>query len=71
MEHEFTAIIEQERGWFTAHCLEIPGANGQGPTVEDAQESLVEAIAMVLEDHLKDMFEDSEGTEPEDEGITH
>ena len=30
MHNEFTAIIEQDGGWFIAYSLEIPGTNGQG-----------------------------------------
>ena len=50
MRNEFTAIIEQDEGWFIAYCLEIPGANGQGRTKAEAKSSLVEAIALILED---------------------
>ena len=50
MRNEFTAIIEKDEGWFIAYCLEIPGANGQGRTKAEAKSSLVEAIALILED---------------------
>lgn len=30
--NEFTAVIEQDEGWFIAYSPEIPGANGQGRT---------------------------------------
>ncbi len=50
MRNEFTAVIEKEEGWYIAYCPEIPGANGQGLTEETARESLVEAIALILED---------------------
>ena len=35
-----------------AYCLlpEIPGANGQGKTRDEARENLAEAIALILED---------------------
>lgn len=54
MRNEFTAIIEEDEGWFIAYCPEIPGANGQGRTVEEARKSLVEAIALILEDRRED-----------------
>ena len=54
MESKFTAIIEKDEGWYIAYCPEIPGANGQGKTVEEAKESLAAAIALILEDRLKD-----------------
>ena len=50
MRNEFTAIIEQDEGWFIAYCLEIPGANGQGRTKAEAKSNLGEAIALILED---------------------
>ena len=49
MHNEFTAIIEEDEGWFIAYCPEIPGANGQGRTKEEVLQSLGEAIALVLE----------------------
>jgi predicted RNase H-like HicB family nuclease len=50
MHNEFTAIIERDDDWFIAYCPEIPGANGQGQTIEEARTSLAEAIALILED---------------------
>lgn len=56
MKHEFTAIIEEApEGGFWAVCPEVPGANGQGETVEEAKQSLREAIALIFEDRLEDM----------------
>jgi predicted RNase H-like HicB family nuclease len=54
MPNEFTAIIEQDGPWFIAYCPEIPGANGQGKTKEEARESLADAIKLILEDRRED-----------------
>ncbi len=54
MTNEFTAIIEQDGTWFIAYSPEIPGANGQGRTREEARESLAEAIRLILEDRRED-----------------
>ena len=54
MRNEFTAIIEQEEAWFVAFSPEVPGANGQGKTPEEAKQSLSEAIALTLEDRRAD-----------------
>ena len=54
MHNEFTAIIERDGEWYIAYCPEIPGANGQGHTIEESRESLSEAIALILEDRRKD-----------------
>ncbi len=54
MHNEFTAIIEREDEWYIAYCPEIPGANGQGKTKEEARASLAAAIALILEDRRED-----------------
>ena len=54
MKHEFTAIIEQDGEWHIAYCPEIPGANGQGRTRDEARTSLAEAISLILEDRRED-----------------
>ena len=55
MKGEFTAIIEKvPEGGYWATCPEIPGANGQGETVEEAKESLKEAIELILNDRRED-----------------
>jgi predicted RNase H-like HicB family nuclease len=54
LRNEFTAIVEQDGAWFIAYSPEIPGANGQGHTKEEALESLKEAIRLVLEDRRED-----------------
>ena len=54
MHNEFTAIIEEDGGWFIAYCPEIPGANGQGRTSDEARASLAAAIALILEDRRED-----------------
>ncbi len=54
MRNEFTAVIEREGKWHIAYCPEIPSANGQGTTQDDAVHSLAEAIALILEDRRDD-----------------
>lgn len=49
MRNEFTAIVEQDEGWYIAYCPEVPGANGQGKTKDEAIESLTSAIKLVLD----------------------
>ena len=56
MKAELTAIIEEAtEGGYWAICPEIPGANGQGETIEEAKESLKSAIQMIIEDRLADI----------------
>ncbi len=54
MHNEFTAVFERDGDWVIAYCPEIPGANGQGRSKEEARASLIEAITLVLEDRRDD-----------------
>jgi predicted RNase H-like HicB family nuclease len=54
MRNEFTAIIEQDEGWHIAYCPEVPGANGQGRSKDEAVQSLSEAIKLILEDRREE-----------------
>jgi len=54
MTNEFTAVVERDGEWFIAYSPEIPGANGQGRTKEEALKSLSDAIALILEDRRED-----------------
>ena len=54
MHNEFTAVFERDDEWVIAFCPEIPGANGQGRTKDEARESLAEAISLILEDRRED-----------------
>lgn len=54
MHNEFTAVIERDEDWYIAYCPEIPGANGQGKSLEDCKQSLSDAIALILEDRRAD-----------------
>ncbi|ETX02293.1 MAG: hypothetical protein ETSY2_35785, partial [Candidatus Entotheonella gemina] len=47
-------IIESEGEWYIAYCPEIPGANGQGKTKDEARESLAQAIALIFEDRREE-----------------
>jgi len=54
MRNEFTAVIERDGDWFVGWTPEIPGANGQGKTLEECRESLSAAIRLILEDRRED-----------------
>lgn len=54
MHNEFTAVFERDGDWRIAYSPEIPGANGQGRTKEEARESLAVAIALILADRRED-----------------
>ena len=67
MHNEFTAVFERSDGWYIADSPEIPGANGQGRTKEEARQSLIEAIALILQDRRE---EGLRGVPPEAERET-
>ncbi|MCK6553409.1 type II toxin-antitoxin system HicB family antitoxin [Candidatus Binatia bacterium] len=47
---KLTAVFEPaEEGGFVAYVEELPGANTQGETLEEARTNLVEAVALLLE----------------------
>jgi predicted RNase H-like HicB family nuclease len=48
MEKIFTAVFEKAGDWYIAYAEELPGANTQGRTLEEARENLREAIELVL-----------------------
>lgn len=54
MHNEFTAVFERDAEWYIAYCPEIPGANGQGRTKEEARQSLADAITLILEDRREE-----------------
>ena len=54
MHNEFTAVFERDGEWHVAYCPEIPGANGQGRTKEEARQNLAEAIALILDDRREE-----------------
>ena len=54
LHNEFTAIIERDEEWYIGYCPEIPGANGQGKSVEECKKSLADAIALILRDRRED-----------------
>ncbi len=66
MKSEYMAIIEPApEGGYWAISPEIPGANGQGETIEEAKESLQQAIELIQQDKHHDYHraEDTEDLE--------
>ncbi|MGE3726986.1 MAG: type II toxin-antitoxin system HicB family antitoxin [Candidatus Sericytochromatia bacterium] len=49
MEHTFSGIFEEIDGYFMAWIEELPGANAQGKTIEEARTNLIEAAQLILE----------------------
>ena len=49
MQSTFTAVFEQDGKWWLGWVEELPGANTQGATLEEARENLHEAVQLILE----------------------
>lgn len=50
MQHEFTAVFKADpEGGYVAFVEELPGANTQGETLDEARDNLREAVGLVLE----------------------
>lgn len=49
MSMQFTAVFEKVQDGYIAFVEELPGANTQGATLEEARINLQEAIELVLE----------------------
>jgi predicted RNase H-like HicB family nuclease len=50
MSNEFTGVFERDGEWYIGYCPEVPGANGQGRTIDECRESLIEAIRLILQE---------------------
>ena len=46
---QFTAVFRKVPEGYVGFVEELPGANTQAPTLEEARESLREAVSLVLE----------------------
>jgi predicted RNase H-like HicB family nuclease len=49
MTATFTAVFEQDGDWWVGYVEELPGANTQGATLDEARENLKEAVELIIE----------------------
>ncbi len=66
---EVTAIFEQDEGWWIARAVEVPGAFGQGRTIDECRESLTEAVELMLEEMRERAARETAGRETVHERI--
>lgn len=59
---QFTAVFVEVPEGYVAFVEELPGANTQGATLQEARENLQEAVAMVL-DANRELAERSLGSQ--------
>jgi predicted RNase H-like HicB family nuclease len=58
---KFTAVFEQDGPWWVGYVEELPGANTQGRTLEEARENLKEAVLLVLQANRELIRRDTAG----------
>jgi len=63
MQLQLTAIYRKVRNGYVAFVEELPGANTQGATLDEARANLREAVALVLEANRSLVAEDSKGAD--------
>jgi len=61
MDLELTAVFRRVPEGYIAFVEELPGANTQGATLEEARANLKEAVTLVLEANRALALEDSAG----------
>ncbi len=55
MHVQLTAVFRRVPEGYIAFVEELPGANTQGETLEEARANLQEAVALVLEANCRDL----------------
>ncbi len=63
MDMTLTAVFEHDGEWWIGYVAELPGANAQGRTLQEARENLKEAVALVLETNREMARRESSGRE--------
>ncbi|MFH1929575.1 MAG: type II toxin-antitoxin system HicB family antitoxin [Chloroflexota bacterium] len=58
---KFTAVFEQDGNWWIGWVEELPGANTQGRTLNEARENLQEAVRLVIDANLELARRETEG----------
>ena len=49
MHTTLTAVFQQRGEWYIGYAEELPGANVQERTLDEARESLKEAVSLIIE----------------------
>ena len=61
MQIKFAAVFEQVNEWWIGYVEELPGANTQGKTLEEARENLKEAVQLIIEANRELARRETEG----------
>jgi len=63
LDNEFTAVFQKVTEGYIGFVEELPGANTQGATLEEARANLEEAVRLILEANRQLAEEEIGGTE--------
>jgi len=66
MRLQFTAVFEKVPLGYIAYVEELPGANTQGRTLEEARSNLFEAVEMTIEAN-RNLFEEENPDKVDDQ----
>jgi predicted RNase H-like HicB family nuclease len=70
MELQFTAVFQRVPEGYFAFVEELPGANSQGATLEEARQNLREAVGLVLDTNRALATESTAGVEVDAQGYS-
>lgn len=60
---QLTAVFEKVGEWWLGYVEELPGANTQGKTMDEARENLREAVQLIIESNRELLSEQVKGHE--------
>ena len=60
---QLTAVFEKVGEWWLGYVEDMPGANTQGKTVDEARKNLREAVQLIIEANRELLSEQTEGHE--------
>ena len=60
---QLTAVFGKVGEWWLGYVEEMPGANTQGKTMDEARENLREAVQLIIEANRELLSEQTEGHE--------
>jgi predicted RNase H-like HicB family nuclease len=63
MQEQLTAVFQESPQGYIAYVEELPGANTQGATLQEAKSNLLEAVQLVLEANRELAEDDLKGKE--------
>jgi len=61
MDNRYTGVFEQVGDWWIGHVEELPGCNVQERSLEEARQSLKEAVKLIVQANRELARQESEG----------